>query len=225
METIVIKSFHYFSCSVKRVATLKEMFEFVDMEYLTLFCHTLTCWLSLLPAINGLVSTWPAVRSYFLSMGSDDCPRVIWDATSKEHGEEGDKCSELEATLYFLQNTLKILCDTVLSLESESLTSAEVFSLMNSLQTKLQQRKKDAFFGAKVERVFTSSSAAFNLGRLRRDFLNFYHTAEQCLEKWFNFSETGHLYNIQCLNLKFKKRNQLPAADHRCFHPSNGRHP
>lgn len=88
---------------------------------------------------------------------------------------------------------LSFSCKTVLSLESESLTSVEVYSLMNGLQTKLQQRKKYAFFGAKVDRLFTSS-IALNI--------SFYDTAEQYLEKWFNFSETGHLYNIQYFNLK-----------------------
>ncbi len=163
----MIKSFNHFSCSAKRVATLKEMFEFVELEYLTLLHHVPTHWLSLLQAINRLVNTWPAVRSYFLWLGSEDCPRVIWDALAgNEHCEEGDKCSELEATMSFLQNTLKIFCDTVLSLESETLTSVEVFLLMNSLRTKFQQRKKDAFNFSKVDCVFASSSVAFNLGRL-----------------------------------------------------------
>uniref|UniRef100_A0A6Q2Y727 DUF4371 domain-containing protein n=1 Tax=Esox lucius TaxID=8010 RepID=A0A6Q2Y727_ESOLU len=204
VESIVIKSFNHFSCSAKRVASLKEMFEFADMEYLTLLRHVPTRWLSLLPAIDRLINTWPAVQSYFLSLGGEECPRVIWDALrGNEHGEENE-CSELEATLLFLQNILKIFSGAVLSLESDSLTSVEVYALMNGLQTKLQQRKKYAFFGAKVDRVF-ASSVTLRVDRLRGDFISFYDTAEQYLEKWFNFSETGHLFNIQCLNLKEKQ--------------------
>lgn len=92
----------------------------------------------------------------------------------------------------------------VLSLESDSLTSVEVYALMNGLRTKLQQRKKDAFFGAKVDRVLLSS-VNLRVDRLKREFTSFYDTAEQYLEKWFNFSETGHLFNIQCFNLKEKQ--------------------
>ncbi|ROL46276.1 hypothetical protein DPX16_0003 [Anabarilius grahami] len=211
VETIVIKSFNHFSCSAKRVSTLKEMFEFADMEYHTLLRHVPTRWLSLLPAIDRLINTWPAVRSYFLSLGEEECPCVLWDALrGNEHGEE-DECSELEVTLFFLQNTLKMFTGAVLSLESDSLTSVEVYVL----QTKLQQRKKDAFFGAKVERVLLSSSVNLRVDRLKRKFTSFYDTAEQYLEKWFNFSETGHLFNIQCFNLKEKQEisyQKLTAA-------------
>lgn len=185
-------------------STLKEMSEFADMEYHTLLRHVPTRWLSLLPAIDRLINTWPAVRSYFLSLGEEECPRVLWDALrGNEHGEENE-CSELEVTLFFLQNTLKMFTGAVLSLESDSLTSVEVYALMNGLRTKLQQRKKDAFFGAKVDRVLLSS-VNLRVDRLKREFTSFYDTAEQYLEKWFDFSETGHLFNIQCFNLKEKQ--------------------
>ncbi|KAI2644426.1 NADH-quinone oxidoreductase subunit H 1 [Labeo rohita] len=184
------------------------------MEYQTLLRHVPTRWLSLHPAIDRLVNTWPAVRSYFLSLGQEECPRVLWDALQvNEHGEE-DECSELEVTLFFLQNTLKLFTGAVLSLESDSLTSVEVYALMSGLRTKLQQRKKDAFFGAKVHRVLLSS-VNLRVDRLKREFTNFYDIAEQYLEKWFNFSESGHLFNIQCFSLKEKQEisyRELTAA-------------
>ncbi|KAK7918869.1 hypothetical protein WMY93_010153 [Mugilogobius chulae] len=126
VENIVLKSFNHFSCSAKRVASLKEMFEFVDMEYLTLLRHLPTRWLSLLPAINRLIDTWPAVQSYFLSLGSEECPRVIWNELKGNENGEQRVHSELETTLFFLQNALKIFSTAVLSLESNSLTSVEV---------------------------------------------------------------------------------------------------
>lgn len=85
---------------------------------------------------------------------------------------------------------------------------------MSGLRTKLQQRKKDAFFGAKVDRVLLSS-VNLRVDRLKREFTNFYDIAEQYLEKWFNFSESGHLFNIQCFNLKEKQEisyRELTAA-------------
>lgn len=71
--------------------------------------------------------------------------------------------------------------------------------MMNRLWTKRQQRKTDAFFRATVDHVFASSSITFNVDR---DFLSFYNIVEQYLEKWFNFSETGHLYSVEYFNLK-----------------------
>ncbi|XP_051803049.1 uncharacterized protein LOC127533610 [Acanthochromis polyacanthus] len=201
VENIVLKSFNHFSCSAKRVASLKEMFEFVDMEYLTLLRHVPTRWLSLLPAINRLVSIWPAVKSYFLSLGQEECPSAIWDALKgHEHGEQDDP-NELEITFFFLQNVLKIFSTAVLSLESNSLTSVEVYGVMNDLRVKLQQRKNDAFFGTKVDDIMASSPSN-KVDRLRQEFSSFLQVAVDYLEKWFDFSQTGYLYNVQCLNIK-----------------------
>ncbi|CAM4651062.1 unnamed protein product [Leuciscus chuanchicus] len=57
--------------------------------------------------------------------------------------------------------------------------------------------------GTSMERK--TNAASWRVDRLKREFMSFYDTTEQYLEKWFNFSETGHLFNIQCLSLKEKQ--------------------
>ncbi|KAF1379376.1 hypothetical protein PFLUV_G00175430 [Perca fluviatilis] len=50
----------------------------------------------------------------------------------------------------FLSNALKIFHDTVLVLEREDGTVCELYDMMFTLKTKLQQRQSDGFFGAQT---------------------------------------------------------------------------
>lgn len=67
-----------FSCSTKKVELLKDFCEFTNTKYKEILRHGPTRWLSLLPAIQKILECWPALKSYFVSLGKEDCPSIIW---------------------------------------------------------------------------------------------------------------------------------------------------
>jgi hypothetical protein len=77
MESLV-KTFNHFSSSAKRITELKNVFQFLWEDYEDMLHHVGTRWLTLYPSIERLSKCWPAIKSYFLSLGADECPRHIW---------------------------------------------------------------------------------------------------------------------------------------------------
>ncbi len=129
----VIKGlYNHFSSSAKRVQW-KVVFE--EEEYTTLYKNVPTRWLSLWPAVKRLHDSWPAVKSYFLSLGEERCPSAIWKLLAIGKDGEGVPC-ELQAYLMFLQNSLKVFSDTVLNIEGDKTTVCELFELMTDLKLK-----------------------------------------------------------------------------------------
>jgi hypothetical protein len=77
IESLVVKICNHFSSSAKRNEELIKIFNFLDEDYKNLLHHVGTRWLTLYPAIEKLAKCWPAVKSYFLSLGGEDCPCQI----------------------------------------------------------------------------------------------------------------------------------------------------
>lgn len=70
-----------FSSSARSVTSLARFFE---MDYQEVPRHAVTRWLSLLPAVERILHSWPAPRSNFLSKEGEQCNKVLWCADSPE---------------------------------------------------------------------------------------------------------------------------------------------
>lgn len=89
VKNCVLKIYSEFSCSAKRVDSLKKFCEFTGVQYKHILRHVPTRWLSLLPAIERIPECWPALKSYFISQGKEDCPAIIWKVMSNSDEADG----------------------------------------------------------------------------------------------------------------------------------------
>jgi len=203
VESLILKVYNSFSISAKRVSTLKEMFDFVDIEWSELLRHVPTRWLSLFPAIDRLLKNWPAVKAYFQSIGKEETPKVIWNFISDESGEAvEDDTKTCVPFLYlnFLHNCLPVFQNAILKLERDDLIAVEVYEIMVSVRDKLEQRQADHFFGFEVGKAIKKMPAQ-QARKIESEFLGFYRKAVVYLEQWFDFSDNNYLCKIKCLSL------------------------
>ncbi|KAJ4929715.1 hypothetical protein JOQ06_018737, partial [Pogonophryne albipinna] len=121
-----------------------------------------------------------------------------------KNDEDGDgKSLELQVYLSFLANVLKIFHDVVLLLEREDGTVCELYDMMLTLKTKLQQRQIDSFFGMETIAIlqqFPDQKAA----AIKHDLSKFYQAALNYLEKWYDFTDNNYQKNVASLALKSK---------------------
>ncbi|XP_041850909.1 uncharacterized protein LOC121646098 [Melanotaenia boesemani] len=196
---VVSKIYSHFASSAKRTEELKSVFNFVAEDYQSIQRHVPTRWLSLWPAVNRLHSSWPAIKSYFLSLGEEQCPKSLWQLFKDDQDGEGNPL-ELQVYLSFLNNALKIFHDIVLLLEREDATVCELYDMMFTLKTKLQQRQIDGFFGVETDallQVFPNQQAA----AVKHDMCNFYQVSLAYLEQRYDFTDSSYQKKLASLAL------------------------
>ncbi|KAL2102048.1 hypothetical protein ACEWY4_003809 [Coilia grayii] len=199
VENVVLKVYSFFSTSAKRRESLKEFCRFCDVEFQEILRHVTTRWLSLNPAITRLMQTWPALKSYFISLG-EECPkqvRALLKLSEDSTEEDGDI---VEVYLLFCNNILSLFEEVVRKLESDETTCVELYSIMDNFKEKLTQRRDDQFFGyltkVKLQRLLPHYADI-----AKADFTAFLNTALSYVGKWFNFYEENWLFSLQPLSL------------------------
>uniref|UniRef100_A0A8C6TRT7 Uncharacterized protein n=1 Tax=Neogobius melanostomus TaxID=47308 RepID=A0A8C6TRT7_9GOBI len=199
MEAFVLKVYSEFSCSAKKVERLKEFCEFTNTKYKEILRHVPTRWLSLLPAIQRILECWPALKSYFVSQGKEDCPSIIWTFVCGATDGEDVHCTLAECVLAFMHNVMQEFDSSIRVLESDSATVVDVQTVMNRLRNQLISRRTDKFYGSKAKQtlrnLLTNQQEHF---RSQAD--RFFDKAVLYLEDRFDFSDE-FLAHIGCLSL------------------------
>jgi hypothetical protein len=105
MESLVVKILHRFSSSAKRITELKNVFQFFGEDYEDMLRHVGTRRLTLYPAIERLSKCCPAIKSYFMSLGADECPWHIWKYLKgcEEGDTEGEESSIIPVHCAFIK--------------------------------------------------------------------------------------------------------------------------
>lgn len=72
-------------------------------------------------------------------------------------------------------------------MEGEDRTVCELYEIISTLRTKLQQRQVDSFFGMETSAIL-QQFANEKLAAITHDICSFYKSALNYLEKWYDIS-------------------------------------
>ena len=199
IELVVIKIYNEFSASTKKTAELKEFFEWTENTWKEQLQHVPTRWMTLLPAINRLLSNFEPVKSYFMSQKIvSPLLRMFFEFELAE------------AYLGFLANVCSTAFEPALrKLQSHEALILETFEIMDTVRHSLKEKQKDKFYGSLAQNKLISCLDSQAIARFKIDADNFFQTAITYFEKWYNFKD-----NIFS-NLRSLKLTELP--DHQTF--------
>jgi hypothetical protein len=191
----VLKVFAHFSNSATRRENLQECFDFCQSEFHEVLRHVPTRWLSLFKAVERLLLNWEPLKSYFLAMGADECPRAVWKVIKDQEHEmaPADMPTISELYIYFVHFFMASFQDTILKLETKSTTACDLYSIMDKFRNTLQTRERDKFFGMKVKQALRKNYLLpATVKKFTDECLYVYKRAITYLEKWFNFNSSPY---------------------------------
>lgn len=175
----------------QKTDTLKTFFEEFDMEYRKIIRHVSTRWLSMFKCVDRLIINWPALKSYFISLGKTECESAIWKFIDNEDECKDDYLPELtlpEFYIYFVHHYMNILNQSILLLKTNSLTSVDFHKVMDQLKCKIQSRLDSGFYGAKIKQALPYL-ANFQRNKLVFEANTVYQKTLDYLSKYYNYEK------------------------------------
>lgn len=79
LELNILKAYSEFSAYARRRNELMMSDSDAEIEFREILRHMPPYWLSLLPAIDRILSLRPALIRYFNEQGEENCSKFIWN--------------------------------------------------------------------------------------------------------------------------------------------------
>ncbi|XP_078257165.1 uncharacterized protein LOC144594484 [Rhinoraja longicauda] len=208
IEAIVLKVYSHFSISASRTEELRSFFAFVDIEWREILPDVCIRWLSLHPAVERLLQSWPALTLYFRSL--ETCPVAL-----KRIFEDEEKTGATEIYLCFFHNVGCVFDQLVKKLEETKLCITDVYEEVRKFKMKMLQRKQDNFFGYQTKQLMDKQVPAQKT-KQQQDFVKFYDFVITYIDKWFDFSPENVMMKLKPIGLyeelSFTDLEQVVAA-------------
>jgi hypothetical protein len=127
------------------------------------------------------------VKSYFIGIGTDECPDIIsnfvWDQKNKS------QVSMSDIYLYFVHQFMSVFNETLLDLQKKETNATNLYNIMESLKRRLENRIKYNFFGDKVNKCL-EIIREYKSNDFKSSALIVYQRAIDYLEKTFDYNNT-----------------------------------
>lgn len=134
-EVIIVKLFKFFHIYTVRVEELKDLCEFIDIEYRNLLSYSNTRWLRLLPALERVLQMFEPLKQYFAKQ--PDPPVVLKSFFDNPDGE---------LWLWFLHNVAGTFNEAVKKMEGDKISATEASKEYLTLRKNLADRKESFFY-------------------------------------------------------------------------------
>lgn len=197
IENLIMKVYSHFSTSAKRVENLKSCYEYTETNFRKLIKHIPTLWLTLCAAIERMINNLDCIRSYFIGINQEELPNIIVNFI---WGESESNLLLSEMFFQFSFEYMKIFNQAILTLEKTSINSTQVYDIMFTVKTKLNNRLKLKFFGSdlngKMNKLTVEDKNIFETQSLYA-----YSKALDYLKNWFDF-DNSIFKNFTYLNLE-----------------------
>jgi hypothetical protein len=216
-----------------------RLFDFFEMEFAEMVRDVPTRWLSSFQAIDRLLMSWPAVKCYFLKQGNtlflirckrkefnlfylqgeENCDPVIWQFIGQQTDELLDditECTLPELHIHFTHHYLHLMTQTILVLESNHVTSMEIFDVMENLKASLAERIDKKFFGATAGQNLKTQSN-YQRSKFTEMAISVYRRTLEYIDEWY---DDMPFRDFRALNLrnrdKLKYKKVLKATESAC---------
>lgn len=172
LESVIMKIFNYFSVYTVRTEALKEICDYIDINYHKLLYHSKTRWLSLFPAIERVLQMYEPLKQYFATAAP--VPVTIKSFLDDELSE---------VYLYMVHSLMSIFQPRILEIETESNSILDVARILRDTQELLCSRANTNFLPLKVRELLGKCTPEKKETFLE-DVKILYRTCIQYLDKW-----------------------------------------